>query len=202
MDAVGYAHYSVGEVRLRIGDLDGAAAAFERAYELGHEAQPGLALLQLARGEVDEASRSVGRALAAAAGEPVDWPTEPPGRGCYQPRSTSRLAARDLETAGRAVDELESIAADYQRPLFEAGALTGRGELLLGEDRTIRGLTDPGSIVAALAADGPAVRERAGAPPLCRGDGCRRRPGDGSPGSEGGARRLRATGREARPGAG
>src|SRR5206468_3254058 len=34
-----------------------------------------------------------------------------------------------------AVTELESIAADFQRPLFEAGALTGRGELLLGEDR-------------------------------------------------------------------
>jgi class 3 adenylate cyclase len=30
---------------------------------------------------------------------------------------------------------LESIAADYQQPLFEAEALTGRGELLLGEDR-------------------------------------------------------------------
>jgi class 3 adenylate cyclase len=45
------------------------------------------------------------------------------------------LAAGDLETAGRAVGELESIAADYQRPVFEAGAMTGRGELLLGEDR-------------------------------------------------------------------
>ena len=45
------------------------------------------------------------------------------------------LAAGDLETAGPAVDELESIAADFQRPVFEAGALTGRGELLLGEDR-------------------------------------------------------------------
>jgi class 3 adenylate cyclase len=45
------------------------------------------------------------------------------------------LAARDLETAGPAVAELESIATDYQQPLFEAGALTARGELFLGEDR-------------------------------------------------------------------
>jgi class 3 adenylate cyclase len=45
------------------------------------------------------------------------------------------LAAGDLETAGRAVGELESIAADFHQPLFEAGALTARGELLLGEDR-------------------------------------------------------------------
>ena len=29
------------------------------------------------------------------------------------------LAARDLETAGAAVAELESIAADFQRPVFE-----------------------------------------------------------------------------------
>ncbi len=40
-----------------------------------------------------------------------------------------------METARDAVEELESIAAGYKRPLFEAGALTAKGELLLGEDR-------------------------------------------------------------------
>ena len=30
--------YNVGEVRLRMGDLDGAAEAFDRAYEFGHDA--------------------------------------------------------------------------------------------------------------------------------------------------------------------
>lgn len=134
MDAVGYAQYAVGEVRLRIGDLDGAAQAFERAYELGHDGQPGMALLQLARGELDEAARSIGRALAVAAGEGglADRAT----RAKLLPAQIDiALAAHDLEAAGRAVDELESIAADYQQPLFEAGAMTGRGELLLGEDR-------------------------------------------------------------------
>jgi class 3 adenylate cyclase len=33
------------------------------------------------------------------------------------------------------VEELESIAADFERPLFQAGALTARGELLLREDK-------------------------------------------------------------------
>ena len=33
-----------------------------RLYEHGHEAQPGLALLQLARGQVDDARRSIERA--------------------------------------------------------------------------------------------------------------------------------------------
>ena len=134
MDAVGYAHYAVGEVRLRIGDLDGAAEAFERAYENGHDTQPGMSLLQLARGEIDEAARSIGRALAETA--ETDGPGDRATRGRLLPAQIDiALAAGDLETAGSAVAELESIAADFQRPVFEAGALTGRGELLLGENR-------------------------------------------------------------------
>ena len=45
------------------------------------------------------------------------------------------LARGEIETARDAVEELESIAAGYKRPLFEAGALTAKGELLLGEDQ-------------------------------------------------------------------
>jgi class 3 adenylate cyclase len=134
LDSVGWAHYQVGEVRLRMGDLDGASEAFERAYEHGHDAQPGLAVLQLARGETDEAARSIARALAMAAGS--DGPAHRAMRARLLPAQIDiALAAGDLETAGRAVDELESVAADFQRPVFEAGALTGRGELLLGEAR-------------------------------------------------------------------
>ena len=134
LDAVGYAQYEVGEVRLRMGDLDAAGEAFDRAYEYGHDAQPGIALLHLARGEIDEAERSIGRALAATTS----------GEGAADRATRARLlpaqidialAAGDLETAGPAVDELESIATDFQRPVFEAGALTARGELFLGEDR-------------------------------------------------------------------
>jgi class 3 adenylate cyclase len=134
MDAVGYAHYAIGEVRLRIGDLDGAAEAFERAYEYGHDTQPGISLLHLARGEIDEAARSIGRAIAATAG--TDGPGDRATRARLLPAQIDiALAAGDLATAGPAVDELESIATEFQRPVFEAGALTGRGELLLGENR-------------------------------------------------------------------
>jgi class 3 adenylate cyclase len=134
MDSVGYAKYFVGEVRLRLGDLDGAAEAFEQAYEYGHDPQPGLARLQLARGELEEAARSIGRALAASSG--TGGPTDRTTRARLLPAQIDiALAFGDLETAGLAVAELESIAADFQQPLFEAGALTGRGELLLGQDR-------------------------------------------------------------------
>jgi class 3 adenylate cyclase len=134
MDAVGYGQYLIGEIRLRMGDLDAAAEAFDRAYEYGHDAQPGLALLQLARGEVADARRSIDRALATAAG----------GGGIADQATRSRLlpaqvdiaiATGDLETAREAVEELETIAVEFERPLFKAGALTARGELLLGQDK-------------------------------------------------------------------
>jgi class 3 adenylate cyclase len=134
LDAVGYAQYEVGEIRLRMGDLDAAEEAFERAYELGHDAQPGMASVHLARGRVDEAARSIGRALAATAG--ADGVGDRATRARLLPAQVDiALAAGDLETAGAAVAELESIATDFERPVFQAGALTSRGELLLGEDR-------------------------------------------------------------------
>jgi class 3 adenylate cyclase len=46
------------------------------------------------------------------------------------------LVAGDLEEVRKAVEELEAIAKDFERPLFKAGALTARGELLLGEKRS------------------------------------------------------------------
>jgi class 3 adenylate cyclase len=134
MDGLGYAHYQVGEVRLRMGDLEGAAEAFDRAYEYGHDAQPGLSLLELARGEVSEASQSIARALVRAAG--TGGLADRATRGRLLPAQVDiALAAGDLDAARRAVEELESIAADFERPLFQAGALTARGELLLGEDK-------------------------------------------------------------------
>jgi class 3 adenylate cyclase len=133
-DSLGFAHHEIGEIRLRMGDLQGAADAFERAYELGDDGQPGLALLHLARGEVEDATRSIERALAAtqSSAGPVDQAT----RGRLLPAAIDIALVRgELEKARDAVEELESIAAGYKRPLFEAGALTAKGELLLGEDR-------------------------------------------------------------------
>ena len=134
LDAVGFAYYQVGEVRLRMGDLDAAAEAFDRAYEYGHDAQPGLALLQLARGEVADARRSLDRALVAAAG--TGGVADRTTRARLLPAKVDiDLAAHDLDAARAAVEELESIATDFGRPLFRAGAMTARGELLLGQDK-------------------------------------------------------------------
>src|SRR5439155_21091615 len=45
MDGLGFAYNALGEIRLRMGDLAAAAEAFDRAYEYGHDGQPGLSLL-------------------------------------------------------------------------------------------------------------------------------------------------------------
>ena len=135
LDAVGLAYNAVGEVRLRMGDLEGASEAFDRAYEFGDDGQPGLARLQLAQGRIEDAQRSLGRALAATV---TDGFTDRATRGRLLPTQVEvALAAGDLETARVAVDELDEIATDFERPLHKAGALTARGELLLGEHKPV-----------------------------------------------------------------
>ena len=134
LDSLGFAKAAVGEVRRRMGDLDGAAIAFDEAYEHGNDAQPGLALLQLERGEIEDARRSLGRALAAANG--IGALSDRTMRARLLPAQVEiTLAAGDLEKARQAVEELEILAVDFERPLFKAGAMTARGELLLGEKR-------------------------------------------------------------------
>jgi len=134
-DGVGYAHHEIGEVRLRMGDLEGAADAFERAYELGDDGQPGISLLHLARGELDDAWRSIERAMANT--EASEGPMDQATRARLLPAAIDIALARgDIDAARAAVEEFESIATAYKRPLFEAGALTGKGELLLGQDLT------------------------------------------------------------------
>src|SRR5690606_23800397 len=39
LDGVGFAYHQIGEVRSRLGDLDEAEAAFQRAVEYGHHGQ-------------------------------------------------------------------------------------------------------------------------------------------------------------------
>ena len=136
MDGAGMAYNAVGQIRLRMGDLDGASEAFDRAYELGDPAQPGLALLELARGNVASAQESIARALAAAKG--TGRIPDQSARARLLPAQVEiALAGHDLDTARTAVDELESIAVEYERPIYRAGAMTARGELLLGEAKPI-----------------------------------------------------------------
>ena len=62
-------------------------------------------------------------------------PTVRRAAGCCRRRSTSPSRPATSRRPGRPSRSSKSIAADYERPLFQAGALTARGELLLGQDK-------------------------------------------------------------------
>src|SRR5207244_9252731 len=62
--AAGEAFYEIGEIRLRMGDLQRAEEVLRQAHELGREPVPGLALLRLAEGKIDAARGLIDRAVA------------------------------------------------------------------------------------------------------------------------------------------
>lgn len=55
----GDAYYEIGQIRLRMGDLDGADEALRRAHELGHHTEPAASLLIAARGDAPAALRAL-----------------------------------------------------------------------------------------------------------------------------------------------
>jgi class 3 adenylate cyclase len=132
MDGIGFAQYEIGEVRRRMGDFASAEKAFMRAYEFGHSGQPGRSLLLLDQGHTDAAVDSINEALhhvdgAARAGRAPDVLS----RALLLPAQVEiALAAFDLDTAARAVDELERLSHDFESPSWQAAALTCRGSLL------------------------------------------------------------------------
>ena len=58
--------YEIGEIRRRRGDFQAAEDAFNKAIELGNDAQPGLALLRLGQGKVEAALSGIRRSLSDA----------------------------------------------------------------------------------------------------------------------------------------
>ncbi|MBD0348884.1 MAG: LuxR family transcriptional regulator [Thermoleophilia bacterium] len=117
---LGLAHYEIGEIRLRRGDLEAAEEAFKRAHELGRPPYPGLALLRLAEGRIDAATALIEEALGA---EPVELL-----RAALLPsRVEIALAAGDREAAHAAADELVAIAGRFDTPALQAAAACSRG---------------------------------------------------------------------------
>jgi class 3 adenylate cyclase len=135
LDGVGLAHYEIGEVRLLRGDLDGAEESFLLAFEHGRPPQPGMSLLLLARGELEEAAHAIAAALvetseASEGGVSAD----PLIRARLLPAQVEiALANDDIGTAGRATDELEDVAERHDSPIWQASAQACRGAVLLAQ---------------------------------------------------------------------
>jgi ATP/maltotriose-dependent transcriptional regulator MalT len=121
--AAGYVE--IGEIRRRLGDLDGAEAAFARAEEICGQQSAGLALVRLAQRRVDAATSIITQMLA-------DQTWNRLARGRLLPaRIQIAIAAGDLDTATGAVAELEGVVAEYGNPSLTAALLSSRGRLLL-----------------------------------------------------------------------
>jgi DNA-binding CsgD family transcriptional regulator len=126
----GEAFYQQGEILRLRGDLDAAEQAYRSASRAGVEAQPGLALLWLARGRT--------RAAAAAIGRALEETVEPLARVRFLPAQVEiLLAGRDHEGARVACAELAELAARLQTDVLRATAAQAEGtrELAAGNPR-------------------------------------------------------------------
>lgn len=127
----GWAHAELAEVRLRRGDLRGAADACRHALELGLEPQPVVARLRLAEGDTANALHSIQRALES----PTIQSRE--RRVTLLPALVScAIAGGDLKVGWRAAVELQRLADEFATPAPLADAACSRGELLLAEGKT------------------------------------------------------------------
>ena len=135
LDAVASAHKEIGDVKLRRGDLESAESAFTDAFEYGSDAQPGLSLLMLSRGDAEGAAASLAGSLGARGSS--DEASLRLSRSRLLPAQVLiALANEDTDSAHAAADELERIAEEFERPAFQAGALAARGAIALDEGRT------------------------------------------------------------------
>jgi tetratricopeptide (TPR) repeat protein len=133
---MGWPLTELGRIRLRKGDIDGAEEALLAAHSAGWEPQPGLALVQLARGE--------SAAAAAAIRDALERPSRVPSKELPPDTDLQRaplldaqveieIAGGDVGRARAAADELEGVATKFQSKALVAGATLARGRVRLAE---------------------------------------------------------------------
>ncbi len=132
----GWPLVELGNIRLRRGDLAGADEAFLAAHDRAWSPHPGLALLRLAQGEIETASRMIADAIA----HPFDIPSKerpPVGDLRLAPlldaQAEIAAAAGDAVTLRRAADALHTIADTYPSRSLAAGAALANARLALVE---------------------------------------------------------------------
>jgi len=124
---VHFAYQELAEIRLRLGDLEGAEEACRQCLERGRDPQPVLARLRLAQGDAKGALAAIERVLADA-NEAL--PTLLPVK------VSIALAAGAEEAAREALTQLEDLAAELGTAAPLAAAAGARGEVELSEGRS------------------------------------------------------------------
>lgn len=124
---LGMALYQQAELLRLRGELARAEQTYRRASHLGHPVQPGLALLRLAQGRVDDARAAIRR----VAEETEDAVERARVLAAYVEIA---LAAGDAEAARAAAGKLETIAVGFDTPYLWAVVGYARGSVLLADD--------------------------------------------------------------------
>ena len=124
---MGMALYQQGELLRLRGEFARAETCYREASGCGHSMQPGLALLRLAQGRLDDAAAAIGRSVTEAEGV-VERSR------VLSAHVEVTLAARDVAAARAAVDELDEIAAAFDSPYLRAVVGYARGCVLLAAD--------------------------------------------------------------------
>ena len=128
----GEGYYTLGEVRRLRGDADGARAAYALAGGLGHDVQPGEALLLRSEGRCDEALALLRIALADQG---------PLSRARMIPAAVElALETRDAAYGRAMATELEETAARYGTAGLVARAAEARAAVLLAAGEPIAAL--------------------------------------------------------------
>jgi ATP/maltotriose-dependent transcriptional regulator MalT len=127
LGTVAEGYYVVGEIRRLRGDVKGAEEAFRQAHGFGRDPQPGLALLWLGQGQVQESFVSIETAMSVS---PQDLLRR--ARLCGAHVEVA-LAAGRVDVARRAAGELSSAADTFKSSMLAAAAGQAQGAVLLAE---------------------------------------------------------------------
>jgi DNA-binding CsgD family transcriptional regulator len=161
--ALGAAHFERAELYRLRGDFKRAEASYDVAASFGHETQPGLALMRLEQGRIDQARAGINRALAENLG---------PNRPHILAAAVEiDLAAHDLVGAADHSRQLRARADELDSTLLDAMACTASGSVLLGSGEArnaLPALRRAWEIWQDLAAPYPAARVRMRVGEACR----------------------------------
>jgi hypothetical protein len=133
---LGWPLSELGRIRLRRGDTEGAEEALLAAHRAGWDAQPGLALVRLARGDAADAAASIREALD----RPLRVPSKerPPDNDLQrapllEAQVEIEIAAGDVERARAAAGELRLIADRFHSKALDAGATLAQASVRLAD---------------------------------------------------------------------
>ncbi len=131
--ALGLACYQEAELHRLVGDFGAAIEAYARASRAGHPPMPGLALLELARGDLEAAAAGIRRALAEST---AIYERAPLLSAAVEIHRSSG----DLAAARTAADELAMIAEHSTSEVLSSMAAQADGAVLIAAGEVPSGL--------------------------------------------------------------